>query len=1639
MGKPSDAKSRIPRGTKGVSSPYSSGGGGVTLERRVIARYLALLLTGHGARELGTGRQVLSVAFQQAPAHPVDDVVITASREGEADPGLVLAIGIRRAPIISATNTDTKKLFADFLNELAAAPQDGPEHRLGLAVAGQQPRPGQLQQLAVLARNQPDSDRFEGLVQTSGKINNRLREQLDTVKELVRLALAASGSEPDEALVRQRTWEMLSCLHVLMPRVEEPDTLDWDSTLQLLMPIARGNTPAAAGSLLDHLEVLAGQYGPTAAVIDRRLLRRDVDFLLESDVTRRAQAGTAPSLPQIQSTTTLPGRERNSSNPPGMDGANSTALLRYVVPVGKPIPLDRDGFLDPSPRAGGQAAIRQVEGLIGSPNLFVLLGAGGAGKSETSRALAHAEDARWLDLSLATPEQLADQVAQAAEERSALYLDTVELYRAREPAPFSRLLEAIRTALDHRVRLRFSCRTAAWDQTFETAIKSGAVPVEVMALAPLDRAAAEVIVSQSREGMDGPGFVRALADARRGRLSASPQRLLIAAEYWQRERRLPDSDRAAIEYEITAFLKETRRDRPAPLPLDRAEAIARRLGAFAALTGARTFTLEPTITSAVCVDELPSDPEPDAPLERILPEHVRHVLGTPLFEQVAPGVLAFRHQQYAEFLAARYLHGRGTGARQKLALLGIQPDGMLPGLNAGVAAWTLALDPELIRRVVPGNAVTLLRSDIEITSEQVRAAIVDDLLAQAHQGERGADWGLDLSRAVHPGLGMQLKARLTSGSVPDLVAWWTARLAIAGHCTELAQPLAQLAGQRERSASARRSAVQAVARLDQEAALASLAGLAPVGCEEDPDCELSGALIDALYPRVLSARQMLPLLGRQPQTQNLLGGHLAALRRLPERVATDDLPIFLGWLGEQTRDLGLNAPIDEVYLGLVRRGWEHTDDEAIRDALAQMLIDCPQSARWLLHQHQSDPTPWSQASYESRRPLITAIAERIDEQSSYKLLELRLVGPHDALDLLDDLPGMSEPAAQTLTPYTQMWAHDPAVAQRLKDLDPTHPAFEATAQLRTAPSAPSQRQKPETDKESERRRQTERLDEQLDVLDLAIEQARADLGSWWKAAGALDVDQAPRRDRCGYDLTSREGWHRLTDADQEWFLDRGVAYVNALAPVAASDEPAEKSANCLPYQAGLWLLTTVLRHAAAKSAALTSQAWERLAPAVVLTRDGGLEADAQARVELLREMPVSARRVAAAAALEHLDRLHASGRFAFFHEGYAELSADIGPQIAARLEQQKYTGVLASQLLGLLAFHAPGTIGALCRTMAQRPEAALHAQARAVLAQIDPNWIIDNLGTAKPNLETDAEILDDLELTKASHAQLATLAGVLLDAYPFADDPAVSEYYKLEGKPTYKLRELRATALRELVARGRAQTLAALRPGRPEPDTSILLRFERAARERQADLAPLNITPPTLLKLLHQGDRRLVRHDADLRDVMIEELGRLQDRITYGAAQFLWDGTQRPKVEDAISDWVAQELVARFDRGLTVDREVQIRRRSDHGVGTRADLTATTPTGAGTMARVIAEAKRIDNSGLETSLLNQLHRQYLQPTNLRYGIYLVYWVQPDQRPARWPKKHPTIDGLFRYLTEQARQTPDEVEITPYVLDISRPA
>lgn len=278
-------------GPAAVSNPYSTGGGGVTFERRVAASYLAALLTGGSAPGLD-GRRVVQVAFQQAPTEAVDDLVISAQHNDEASPSFTAAVGIRRHPLITPSDRDTQKLLTDYIRSLHQAETVASAREYFLVVAGPQRPAGQLATLAALARSST-AEAFYPLIAEPGRFERAIRTRLNHLLVLVTAALTSLGLPHTQVDSRSTAWRLLRRLTVLQPRMEAPDLTDWEQAVNALQDAARGGNIDGARTLRDRLEVLAGTYAPQAATVDQMILLRDTRPLVSADLTRFHPGWTA--------------------------------------------------------------------------------------------------------------------------------------------------------------------------------------------------------------------------------------------------------------------------------------------------------------------------------------------------------------------------------------------------------------------------------------------------------------------------------------------------------------------------------------------------------------------------------------------------------------------------------------------------------------------------------------------------------------------------------------------------------------------------------------------------------------------------------------------------------------------------------------------------------------------------------------------------------------------------------------------------------------------------------------------------------------------------------------------------------------------------------------------------------------------------------------------------------------------------------------------------------------------------------------------------------------------------------------------------------------------------------------------------
>jgi hypothetical protein len=1283
--------------------------------------------------------------------------------------------------------------------------------------------------------------------------------------------------------------------------------------------------------------------------------------------------------------------------------------------------------------------------LAGQEGSFVLLAADGAGKSTVMRHLRLAEPASTeVTLPGLDKAGIRHELQQAVAAGGPVYLDALDIAARHLPDLFIVLQDCLTRPQAGGVPWRLACRPAVWDGELAAALSSQLSAFRQLRLLPLTRAAAADVASEVTRRPDE--FLDALVRAGLGGLAASPMRLQSAARQWKDGNgHLPDSQLGAIRFEIERLLRETNSRQPPAVPLDRRRRLAGRLAAVTVFGQAERFTVEPRLLpGALYIGDLPSDPEPDDPGNRVTLAELAEVLGTALFDPGPDTTVGFRHQQYAEFLAAEYVASRRVTRPQLPGLLGMNGDGVIPRPLTGTAAWLGALSPGLGRDFAAANAGRLAESAVEMPTSGLREALVRGILTKAAAEDMNALPGQDLAALVHPGLETQLAAHLSGGLTRAGELWWVSRLALAGQCRALAAGLRREALAPQWPPWARRPVVAAAAALGNDAEAGQLLQLAHLGPEGDPDDDVLAAVIEALFPRLVDTAGLLGLL-RPQRNASYLGPYLVLLDELEARIPAGDLPVALTWAAAHVPDG------EDAYGGLipklVRRGWDNIASPGVRDPLARLIADLAASPGWA-YQDRRTPHPWDGSTSAARRELAVQVAARLPAGESFPLFDLGLLHAGDLGWLLGVLASLAQPQQDTLAQCVPALARQPAAAEAnlILQMAEGHPAYAHTTHLRgesstSSPQALRARQRSARAVSDEQQRLANRRDQHAQ-LTAALHDTEADPGQWWHIARHLARGNPDAGELFSHDLTARPGWQLLSAAQRQQVLDLGLRYllVHQLRPPAWAGHPSIRAGymnDAVADWSGVCLLTTLTRHDPARLTALSPSAWQPWIPAIIGAWTVGNGEAQRARCQLIDLMPRSERQAVRDAALTHLDALQAnSGQLNAWL--YEHLCPALAPELAERLTADRYDGDLGQGLLHVLVKYAPQAALPACKYITGTPGHALAPAARRGLAELDPADLVSLLEAEPPEPEDMADIAERLNLSLLGDRQLTALAWLLLQYTPLDSDPS-PQYGVFTPDRLHQVRRIRRVVMDLLAEHGQDsifRDLAAQHEGNGRATAEWYLR---RARTRATDLAYATLPPDELLRLLGQADARLVRDDSDLLDLILLQLEDIQRELKQrGASRRLWDfdgdhGT--PKDENTISEFVRDELMTRLRAQGFIDREVEVTRQLT-GIGTRIDLTVTVLTAAhpASTARVIAEAKRVTNDSLMTGMHDQLVRQYLVPTGRRYGLYLVYWAKPEQ----WPGSPADRSQLARELEQQAAEAGDGLRIRPYILDISHP-
>ncbi|MFJ5739822.1 hypothetical protein [Streptomyces microflavus] len=210
----------------------------------------------------------------------MDDLLIEC---GDAAAEVILAVACRATPNFVQSHGDTVKLVGSLLAEVERC--DADTHQVAVATAGRSDQWDQLATLCGIARAHADPESFQASMDVDRRWSKPVRKRREHFLEMVEKVVEDDTTQEE---ILRLEWRLLGRLHILGFAVQSPDEGDRAAVATSLDSVA---SAAADGVVVrDHLEVEATRYDATGAVVDLKVLRRDMHVVLDSAATRSRHA-----------------------------------------------------------------------------------------------------------------------------------------------------------------------------------------------------------------------------------------------------------------------------------------------------------------------------------------------------------------------------------------------------------------------------------------------------------------------------------------------------------------------------------------------------------------------------------------------------------------------------------------------------------------------------------------------------------------------------------------------------------------------------------------------------------------------------------------------------------------------------------------------------------------------------------------------------------------------------------------------------------------------------------------------------------------------------------------------------------------------------------------------------------------------------------------------------------------------------------------------------------------------------------------------------------------------------------------------------------------------------------------------------
>jgi predicted NACHT family NTPase len=1353
---------------------------------------------------------------------------------------------------------------------------------------------------------------------------------------------------------------------------------------------------------------------------------------------------------------------------------------RYWLPRGGPVTFSDDGYVIDPESFGGKIYGADLVTLdqLSSKQCLILLGEPGIGKSTTLKSYQASSSsnttldapALWFDLGeYQTDARLRDEVFanevirdwRDGEGDLRLYLDSFDECQLDVPVLTKMLVSQLARLPLKRLYLRLVCRTAAWPSDLEDRLRelfrSIGSDLGVYELVPLRRT--DVHLAAGLERLDADHFVHEIDVRDIVPLAIKPVTLRFLLGKYREAGYFPPTQQELYEYGCRLLCEETNPDRfgshrSGELTADQRLAVASRIAALTIVSPLSSIWQgidygdvppESITVPTMCGDDEVANGYRFTVTEAV----VRETLATGLFSSRGPQRLGWVHETYAEFLAARCLVKHGMSPSQMWSLVSrVEDDGrekVIPQLS-DTAAWLASMVPEIRDAILEHDPDVLLRSYAFTASDvQDRSRLVEsllDLLDNDQISGHDRDRFRRYRHLAHPELANQLQRIILDVTRRERVREAAIEIAAMADVKELQNELADIALDPTNSRHVRVRAAWAISRIGDAEARRRLLPLLELNAETDPDDELKGSVLTAVWPAQLTAEELFHHLTRPRQT-NLLGRYKAfAEYELPRRLRPSDLPAALEWVAQQpTEPTPALHPFRSLIDAVMVQGWDNLYAPGVLGPFAR--------ATWSrLHGHDeiargTEERPFREslvADDQRRRQVIDGIIPLMSEgeRDAYWLVAppTALALTKDVLWLLGRLRSETRPDLQWALIRLIQFVADPqdrmvvdAIYEECQHNEGLAGAFGWWFRAVPLDSEEARRLKEEYARQHRRmqRRATNVTPPPAErVARLLDEFEKGNVDAWWLLNRELTLE--PTSEFYGNefeaDISVLPGWRESDAETRSRIVEAARRFAREGDP--HNDQWLGTDTLHRPAFAGFRALRLLLQEDPFFLDTLSEADWKQWAPAIVsFPDDQGRNLEAQKRLIALAYAHAPDEVIQTVLTIAQKENREHGNLFVLY-----KVETLVDRRLAESLRQLVTDPSLRPEALGevlrvLLRYDPPAAQDLVGHLLPLPLPAEAAARERAVVVARslvqhapDAGWTIvwplfeSDIAFGRSVIELVAHPHDFLAGSVSSRLtenQIADLFVWLVREYPPAQDP------KLDGGgwvgPRENLAHFRDALIIRLRDRGTAVSCQAIRWIREQlPELSYLKKVEAAAhtiRRARSWQAP---SPTELLRLIHSRDRRFVESGDQLLDVLVESLKRLEAKLRgeTPARIFLWNewgyrsNTRfRPKTENDLSDYVKLHLDEDLKgHGIIVNREVEIRRKKGAEPGQRTDIQVDairqSDVGSPDVVTAIIEVKGSWHDELDQAMRSQLRDRYLAESHCHHGLYLVGWFNcPD--------------------------------------------